>query len=137
MVSVLTVPSPQFPSAPNSRPFNSTPPAAQSGGPRPPFFQSTFTQPQFTGSGTLLGDHCATAQYTLIDYGPTASYVPFIGCIDSQPECCPFTPVSTGTVDGIPVTSRRVYPRPKNARDAIVNSCPADYFSVSGSCCPK
>ncbi|KAK4151347.1 hypothetical protein C8A00DRAFT_17240, partial [Chaetomidium leptoderma] len=91
--------------------------------------------PQFSGSGTLLTDHCATAQYTLIDYGPTASYVPFIGCIDSQPECCPFTPVTTA--QGIPVTSRGVYPRPDDPKDAIVNICPTDYYSISGSCCPR
>ncbi len=109
-------------------------------------FTSTrlFSGPQFSGTGTLLTDHCATAQYTLIDYGPTASYVPFIGCIDGQPECCPFTPVppsahTTPTVSfqGIPAAaSPPVYPQPKNAKDAIVNICPKDYSSVSGSCCP-
>ena len=104
-----------------------------------------FSGPQFSGSGTLLTDHCAMAQYTLIDYGPTASYVPFIGCIDSQPECCPFTPdtspppsTPTATIQGIPaVPSTRVYPQPKNVKDAIVNSCPMDYSSISGACCPR
>ena len=109
-------------------------------------FTSTrlFSGPQFSGTGTLLTDHCATAQYTLIDYGPTASYVPFIGCIDGQPECCPFTPVPpsahttpTVSVQGIPAAaSPPVYPQPKNAKDAIVNTCPKDYSSVSGICCP-
>jgi hypothetical protein len=110
-------------------------------------FTSTrlFSGPQFSGSGTLLTDHCATAQYTLIDYGSTASYVPFIGCIDSQPECCPFTPdtappptTPTATVKGIPIVpSTRVYPQPKNVKDAIANTCPNDYSSVAGSCCPR
>lgn len=82
-----------------------------------------------------MTDHCAAAQYTLIDYGPTASYVQFIGCMNGQPECCPFTPATT--TQGVLVTSQGVYPRPKDAKDAIVNSCPTDYYSVSGSCCPK
>jgi hypothetical protein len=83
----------------------------------------------------VLDDHCATAQYTLIDYGQTASYVPFLGCMDSQPECCPFSLATTAT--DIPLNSRGPYPRPTDAEEAMVASCPTDYYSVSGSCCPK
>ncbi|KAK3904962.1 hypothetical protein C8A05DRAFT_31267, partial [Staphylotrichum tortipilum] len=107
-------------------------------------FSNSFSTAEFTGTGTLLTSHCATAQYTLIDYGATATYAAFIGCIDSQPDCCPFTPVS-GQDDtlsitpapGIPVNPPRVYPRPKDAAEAIVNSCPKDFYSTSGSCCPS
>ncbi len=107
-------------------------------------FSSSFSTAEFTGSGTLLTSHCATAQYTLIDYGATATYAAFIGCIDSQPDCCPFTPVSDQNdavsitpAPGIPVSPPRVYPRPKDAAEAIVNSCHKDFYSTFGSCCPR
>ncbi|KAK4126049.1 hypothetical protein N657DRAFT_568074, partial [Parathielavia appendiculata] len=85
--------------------------------------------------GTLWTDPCGTPQYTFIDYGSTASYVPFIGCVDSRLECCPFTPVTT-TV-GAAGTSTRICPQSRDAKDAVVKSCPADYYSVAGGCCPK
>ncbi|KAK4042798.1 hypothetical protein C8A01DRAFT_13595, partial [Parachaetomium inaequale] len=48
--------------------------------------------------------------------------------MNSQPECCPFTPAAS---------SQGVYPRPHDAKDAVVSRCPTDYYSVSGSCCPS
>ncbi|GAB1319045.1 hypothetical protein MFIFM68171_09255 [Madurella fahalii] len=33
--------------------------------------------------------------------------------------------------------SRGVYPHPLNAKDATLDSCPLDYYSTSGSCCPS
>lgn len=82
-----------------------------------------------------MKDECATAQYTFIDYGPTVSYAPFIGCMSDRPECCPFTPATT--TQGVSATSTGAYPQPKNAKDAIVNKCPVDYYSIRGSCCPR
>ncbi|KAL2140985.1 hypothetical protein VTI28DRAFT_2990 [Corynascus sepedonium] len=81
-----------------------------------------------SATGTLLTDHCAAARYTLIDHEPTASYVLFMGCMGSQPECCPFTPATTST---------GVYPRPEDAKDAVVKKCPSDYYAIFGSCCPN
>ncbi|KAK4243547.1 hypothetical protein C7999DRAFT_18113, partial [Corynascus novoguineensis] len=46
----------------------------------------------------------------------------------SQPECCPFTPATTST---------GVYPRPGDAKDAVVKKCPSDYYAIFGSCCPN
>ena len=112
--------SPQLPPRPTSQGLAFSAPAFSA----PP----STVLPQFSGSGTLLSAHCATAQYTLIDNGPTALYVPFMGCMNSQPECCPFTPASS---------SQGVYPRPHDAKDAVVRRCPPDYYSVSGSCCPR
>ena len=30
-----------------------------------------------------------------------------------------------------------VYPQAKDAKDATLDSCASDYYSISGSCCPK
>ncbi|SPQ20037.1 c8ffeb06-9e3e-459c-850f-9367c295d495 [Thermothielavioides terrestris] len=109
----------------------SPPPPRIQGGTLLPAQSSPF-QPRFTGTGTILIDRCAVAHYTLIDYGTLAYYAPFIGCIDSQPDCCPFTPETP--VQG---TNASVYPQPHDASEAVMNRCPADYYSVSGSCCPN
>lgn len=79
----------------------------------------------------MLTDLCATAHYTLVDEGPTAYYAPFIGCIDSQPDCCPFKPKTP--VD----RANGSYPQPEDPSEAVMQRCPVDYYSVSGSCCPK
>ena len=55
------------------------------------------TLPSYTG-GDLLRSYCATPQYTLLP-GPASTiviYVPFIGCVNDKPDCCPFA-VSTNS----------------------------------------
>ncbi|KAL2135874.1 hypothetical protein VTI74DRAFT_6473 [Chaetomium olivicolor] len=91
--------------------------------------------PTYSGTGIILSGHCATPQYTLIDYGPTASYVPFIGCMGSRPECCPFIPSHTPDVAG-GISTPRAYPQATRQSEARMSSCPADYSSISTFCCP-
>ncbi|KAK3380118.1 hypothetical protein B0T24DRAFT_183327 [Lasiosphaeria ovina] len=109
---------------------------------------STPQVPRYTGSGNLLSRHCATAQYTLIDDGATALYAPFIGCVKDKQDCCPFTPrtttesatskttvfVAAKNPDGVWGSA---YPQPRDAKDAVMDHCAADYYSISGSCCPR
>ncbi|KAK4238161.1 hypothetical protein C8A03DRAFT_33815, partial [Achaetomium macrosporum] len=100
-------------------------PSRDSTTPSPP--SGTFPHPS-TESRTVPRDHCATAQYTLIDYGPTAFLVPFIGCMNSQPGCCQFNAAPS---------PQGVYPQPEDERDATLRSCPVDYYSISRGCCPN
>lgn len=95
-----------------------------------------FHRPQGTRNPLLTGD-CALAQYTLIDDGPTWYYVPFVGCISGRPGCCPFTPAPQGQIAATAGSSRAVYPQPRDAKDATLRTCPADYYFISGSCCPR
>ncbi|KAK4146699.1 uncharacterized protein C8A04DRAFT_25265, partial [Dichotomopilus funicola] len=46
----------------------------------------------------------------------------------SQLDCCPFSPVAT---------SQGVYTGPDKARDAVVKSCPTNYYAAAGHCCPS
>ncbi|KAM7204423.1 hypothetical protein V8F20_003539 [Naviculisporaceae sp. PSN 640] len=86
-------------------------------------------KPQYSGSGNLLTTTCTQAEYTLLDSGSTSYYVPFVGCINQRPDCCPFSPEPTAS---------GVLPQPLNKQDALLQHCPSDYHSVSGGgCCPS
>lgn len=87
----------------------------------------------------MLTGECASAQYTLIDDGgPTMIYAPFVGCINNKPDCCPYKPATMAQKFKAVVTaSSGVFPTPQNQIDSIMKSCAADYYSVSGSCCPR
>ncbi|KAK4230015.1 hypothetical protein QBC38DRAFT_441284 [Podospora fimiseda] len=98
---------------------------------------------------TLLTGNCSSAKFTLLDGGPTLYYVPFVGCNNDKPGCCPFTPRTIDPIEpakavitfspsitGAP-DQLYAYPRPTNTNDATLDSCASDYYSVSGSCCPN
>ncbi|KAK4179216.1 hypothetical protein QBC36DRAFT_82048 [Triangularia setosa] len=95
--------------------------------------------PQHPGNGALLIEDCASAQYTVIDYGgPTMIYAPFVGCINDKPDCCPYTPVTTAlNMRAVVAASSDVFPSPQYQKDASMRSCASDYYSVSGGCCPS
>ncbi|KAK4165146.1 hypothetical protein QBC43DRAFT_208945, partial [Cladorrhinum sp. PSN259] len=97
----------------------------------------------------LLTGSCALAEFTLLDGGPTMYFVPFVGCNMDKPGCCPFTPRTIGQIEPARATITPIpsitgtpselyaYPQPADAEDATLDSCAPDYYSVSGSCCPK
>ena len=111
--------------------------------------------PRYSGTGNLLEHSCASAEYTLIDGGATMYYIPFVGCINDRLDCCPFTarPVGGNTLTTPPVSLTRaqqtsptsrsssyglhVYPQALAAEDGIMKHCADDYYSISGSCCPR
>ncbi|KAF2263703.1 hypothetical protein CC78DRAFT_568770 [Lojkania enalia] len=115
------------------------------------------TLPRWSGSGNLLQGYCATPEYTILD-GPTAYWAPVIGCIADRPDCCPFDVlVSTLGVSLAPQTvtvtmgatmspnspapsgdngSGGGFPSALSPAQATLDSCPDDYHSVNGGCCP-
>ncbi|KAK0667918.1 hypothetical protein QBC41DRAFT_322967 [Cercophora samala] len=74
-------------------------------------------------------------------------YVPFIGCDNSRPECCPFsvrTDALSGGGSGDQQQANRIaivpgqFPQPQSGDSAKLARCPMDYYSVSGGlCCPN
>ncbi|KAK4662827.1 hypothetical protein QC763_602890 [Podospora pseudopauciseta] len=107
--------------------------------PPEPTASAAVDLPQDPGNGAMLAGECASAQYTLIDDGgPTLIYAPFVGCINNKPDCCPYTPATMAQKFKAVVTaSSDVFPTPQNQQDSTMKSCAADYYSVSGSCCPS
>ncbi|KAK3991406.1 hypothetical protein QBC44DRAFT_287169 [Cladorrhinum sp. PSN332] len=101
------------------------------------------------GFAALLTGSCASAEFTLLDGGPTMYFVPFVGCNNDKLGCCPFTPKTTGFIEPAravvtPIPSITgaldevyAYPQPAEAKDATLDSCASDYYSISGSCCPN
>lgn len=84
---------------------------------------------RYPGAGNLLTSACRQAEYTLVDAGASLYYVPFVGCINQKPDCCPFAPGPT---------AGSIYPHPLNQKHDLLDRCPSDYYSVSaGGCCPR
>ncbi|KAK3390974.1 hypothetical protein B0H63DRAFT_128856 [Podospora didyma] len=111
---------------------------------------TSFSIAQHVASRSLLAQHCATAEFTLIDGGATQFYVPFVGCMNNKLDCCSFTPRTAIPVEEImtDVSSARitpralssgtdVYPRPIDPGEVELERCAIDYYSISGSCCPS
>ncbi|KAL1842811.1 hypothetical protein VTJ49DRAFT_4140 [Mycothermus thermophilus] len=92
----------------------------------------------YTGSGRLLKGDCASTDFTLVDGGATMLYAGFQGCIRDKPDCCPWdvaqAPLAAPTADGKALGWN--FPEPADGAAAILTSCPDDYYSISGGCCP-
>ncbi|KAK4660658.1 hypothetical protein QC762_121010 [Podospora pseudocomata] len=103
-------------------------------------------QPKFQGTGALLKDECGQASFTLVDAGNTAYYAGFLGCIKDRPDCCPW-PVETATAAVVSAVAGSNaaeleklgfdYPIPVDAKQARLQTCAEDYYSVDGGCCPN
>ncbi|KAF2728796.1 hypothetical protein EJ04DRAFT_590723 [Polyplosphaeria fusca] len=104
--------------------------------------------PSYTSSAKLLNGYCETPAYTILD-GPTAVWVPVIGCISSKSDCCITTttsgsgPASTDK-NGKPVQDPAGnggaggFPISKFPDQGTITGCPKDYHTVGGTaCCPK
>jgi hypothetical protein len=110
--------------------------------------------PIYQGTGDLLVGTCATPTFTLVDAGTMVYYVPFVGCISDRPECCPWTAALTPVTTTVTVTNAEVtetitkttashnpndaaYPSAMYSDQQVLPHCPNDYYSISGSCCPR
>ncbi|KAK4200148.1 hypothetical protein QBC40DRAFT_73825 [Triangularia verruculosa] len=103
-------------------------------------------RPKFQGTGALLQEGCAQPSFTLVDAGNTAYYAGFLGCIKDRPDCCPW-PVETAAaavasaVSGSNAAELEKlgfdYPIPVDAKQARLQTCADDYYSISGGCCPN
>ena len=83
--------------------------------------------------GPLLSGYCITPEFTLVS-GPQSTilfYVPFIGCIDDKPDCCPFS-VTTSTT----TVTELGFPTPPSPAQSTLTVCPDDYHIVNSVCCP-
>lgn len=82
--------------------------------PTPVTVPSAASVVTYDGASLLTGT-CTSAQFaaaTLV--GGTILKYPWLGCASANPGCCPFNVASPGPL----------------------NSCPTDYFTTSGACCP-
>lgn len=112
--------------------------------------------PQYiTSTAKLLQGYCSEPAYTIID-GPTAIWMPVVGCISSKADCCP-TPTtdggaaaptragqSSGSGSGSGgngpggVQSGAQFPRSGLPSQGVLTGCPDDYHTVGGTaCCPS
>ncbi|KAK0747249.1 hypothetical protein B0T21DRAFT_926 [Apiosordaria backusii] len=94
------------------------------------------------GAPLLEGD-CTATSFSLIQGDNMVVYVPFVGCDNARPECCPFN-VRTAAADGSKQEGNRIaavpgqFPQPQSGDMATLARCPMDYYSVPGGlCCPK
>jgi len=79
---------------------------------------------------------CATAEYSLVDSGPTVYYVLFAGCIDGLENCCPFIPRVTNKVKA--ETARDLLAQDRVlAATTRTDGCVGGYTSISRQCCPR
>ncbi|PSN66445.1 hypothetical protein BS50DRAFT_622109 [Corynespora cassiicola Philippines] len=120
---------------------------------------------QYQGrSETLLKGYCTEPAYTILD-GPTAVWIPVVGCISSKPDCCPTqttdggsNPESTGDGSGNPGENNQKpdgdggdtgggiggqgqgaqFPISFMPTQGVLTGCPKDYHTVGGTaCCPS
>ena len=107
---------------------------------------------RWTGTGALLQGYCVTADFTMID-GPTAYWVPVLGCANEKPDCCPFdipptvsaaqaTAVETELASGgaglaSAAGSSYGFPSALSPVQATLSKCPDDYHSIDDACCPS
>ena len=113
----------------------------------------TYT-PSYKSTGNLLNGACASAHFTLLEDASTVYWAAYVGCASDQPQCCPWTAASqffaatatgtvtvTSTVMATAVTGTSMglnaYPVAANSGQGILKSCAADYYSISGACCPS
>ncbi|KAI9861033.1 MAG: hypothetical protein M1813_005462 [Trichoglossum hirsutum] len=89
-------------------------------------------------TGNLLVGTCATAEYTEIldDHDFVLFYVAVVGCISDKPDCCPAATV-TQPPHSPPVSSDQYRFVGGSTSPIYLPSCPDDYETVSGVCCPR
>ncbi|KAF2260353.1 hypothetical protein CC78DRAFT_589860 [Lojkania enalia] len=101
--------------------------------------------PQYPGSGTILNGYCETPAYTILD-GPTALWVPVVGCISSKSDCCPTSTAGSGAAptgnqnpEGKnPAGNGEAFPISSFPAQGTLTGCPADYHTVDKTaCCPS
>ena len=110
--------------------------------------------PAYSGSGgqALLNGYCETPAYTILD-GPTALWVPVVGCISSKSNCCPTptagsgaAPTNGGNDEKAPGTgpggggggAAVDFPKSSFPAQGTITGCPKDYHTVGGTaCCPS
>lgn len=107
-------------------------------------------------SAIILKGYCTEPGYTILD-GPTALWVPVIGCISSKAECCP-TPTADGGANIAPTENKKedasrapsaaaggpgsaAFPISSLPSQGLLTGCPKDYHTVKASigaaCCPS
>lgn len=100
----------------------------------------------WSGSGNLLGNYCGDPAFSLFNGGPTALWVPVVGCVDEKPDCCPYGSTAlanagatnTALTTAITVTGTGQISVPSDIeQQVILGSCPGDYQTISGGCCPS
>ncbi|KAH7067443.1 hypothetical protein BKA63DRAFT_118059 [Paraphoma chrysanthemicola] len=122
----------------------------------PPPTTTYSSIPQYTtSSAKILQGHCADPNYTILD-GPTAYWVPVVGCISSKAECCP-TPMTSGEAPAPTNTKqddqnnkkpnggagggRAAFPISSMPSQGQIKGCPQDYHTVTAAngtaCCPS
>ncbi|KAF2679254.1 hypothetical protein K458DRAFT_490729 [Lentithecium fluviatile CBS 122367] len=120
--------------------------------------------PQYIGStAKLLQGYCTEPAYTILD-GPTAIWMPVVGCISSRTDCCPTPTTDGGAADptrtgqsggsggggsggggsggggsgGSGVAGGAQFPRSMLPSQGALTGCPQDYHTVGGTaCCPS
>ncbi|KAF2106219.1 hypothetical protein BDV96DRAFT_337451 [Lophiotrema nucula] len=107
--------------------------------------------PAYSGSGAeaILNGYCETPAYTILD-GPTALWVPVVGCISSKADCCPTPTAGSGAAptnggDGKEAPGSGPgggaaidFPRSSFPAQGTITGCPKDYHTVGGTaCCPS
>lgn len=107
-------------------------------------------------SAIILKGYCTEPGYTILD-GPTAYWVPVVGCISSKSECCP-TPTADGGAGVGPTANQKeqasvaptaaaggagaaAFPISSLPSQGQLTGCPKDYHTVKASvgaaCCPS
>ncbi|KAK4661136.1 uncharacterized protein QC763_704890 [Podospora pseudopauciseta] len=78
----------------------------------------------------LLEGDCTATSFSMIQGDDKVFYVPFIGCDNLRPECCPFSGRTVAVADGSKQQANR--------DTAKLVKCPIDYYSVPGGLyCPN
>ncbi|KAH7371015.1 hypothetical protein BKA66DRAFT_573194 [Pyrenochaeta sp. MPI-SDFR-AT-0127] len=112
---------------------------------------------EYKGPGAIiLRGYCTEPNYTILD-GPTALWVPVVGCVSSKAECCPTSTIDGGanaapTETGKPNASvapsaaaggagLAAFPISALPSQGTLTGCPKDYHTVKASegagCCPS
>ncbi|KAK4649807.1 LOW QUALITY PROTEIN: hypothetical protein QC762_704890 [Podospora pseudocomata] len=92
------------------------------------------------GAPLLEGD-CTATSFSMIQRDDKVFYVPFIGCDNSRPECCPFSVRTVAVADGSKQQANRMaavpgqFPQPQSGDTAKLVKCPMDYYRVPGGLC--
>ncbi|KAK4185325.1 hypothetical protein QBC35DRAFT_389799, partial [Podospora australis] len=102
----------------------------------------------YTQGATPLSGECSSNSFSMIQGATMVYYVPFVGCNNDRPECCPFN-VTTSPQSAVagPVAQEEggdqvaavpgQFPMPKEGGFVTLSRCPQDFYSVSGMCCPN
>ncbi|ORY15352.1 hypothetical protein BCR34DRAFT_184315 [Clohesyomyces aquaticus] len=91
---------------------------------------------------SILQGYCSEPAYTILD-GPTAYWVPVIGCISSKSNCCPTPTAGSGANPsaGPAGGAGAAFPISSFPPQSTLEGCPQDYHTVTLSgqtgCCPS